>query len=74
MLPEDLKARAQQRAAERGMSLGELVRESLARDLETGTGIRRQSDSLFAAPAWEGETPEDLAAEHDRYLYRSLHR
>lgn len=69
MLPEGLKTRAQVRAAERGISLGDLVRECLAQGLEAPDAERRQSDPLFRPAVWSGDSPADLAEEHDRYLY-----
>jgi len=67
MLPPELKRRAIKRAKERGVSFGELVRESLSVIL---TGAPDTEDSLLADRAvYRGKTPRDLAAEHDRYLY-----
>lgn len=70
MLPRGLKARAQQRAHELGISLAELIRESLEKDLD-GVRVRtRAQDSLFReVPIYRGHAPEDLSAAHDRYLY-----
>lgn len=69
MLPEDLKARAQARAEERGISLGDLVRECLADGLDAPEAERRRSDPLFRPAVWTGDSPRDLAEDHDRYLY-----
>ena len=67
MLPQELKRLALKRARERGVSFGELVRESLSAVL---TGAPGAEDSLLADRAiYRGKTPRDLAAEHDRYLY-----
>ncbi len=68
MLPEDLKLRAQEIASRLGISLAELIRETLERRLDA----RRdwQDDPLFAeVPVFEGPVPPDLSREHDRYLY-----
>ncbi|HET6878852.1 MAG TPA: hypothetical protein VFI31_01780 [Pirellulales bacterium] len=68
MLPNDLRARAQRRARELGMSLGQFIRESLAAKL--GGGENEAEDPLFADDAaFAGEVPDDLARNHDRYLY-----
>lgn len=68
MLPERLKARAQERARELGVSLGELVRDSLEQRLDVPAD--RLQDPLFAeAPVYHGPAPKDLSEEHDRYLY-----
>jgi hypothetical protein len=70
MLPEDLKARAMLRARERGISLGELLRECLAATLHAPAGDDRAGDPLFAdAAVYGGAAPSDLARDHDRYLY-----
>jgi plasmid stability protein len=69
MLPAELKARAERRAYERGVSVGELVRESLENALEMGEE-RRIEDPLFKDQAvYKGKTPKDLAERHDKYLY-----
>lgn len=69
MLPADLRRRAFARARQRGVSLGELIRESLDASLP-GRGEARAQDPLFAdAATWEGKAPKDLAAAHDEHLY-----
>ncbi len=68
MLPADLKARAMRAARDRGISFGELLRRSLAAAVESPAPT--YDDPVFSDNAvFEGETPEDLAAEHDGYLY-----
>lgn len=70
MLPEDLKATAQRYARRQGMSLGDLIRESLQQRLLQETGESRTQDPLFADQAvFEGDAPGDLASRHDDYLY-----
>lgn len=69
MIPEALKVRAQLFARERGLSFGELVRECLERRLDREAGADHVGDPLFSAPPWTGDTPSDLAKDHDRYLY-----
>ena len=70
MLPQDLKARAMRRAHERGISLGELLRECLIGALNEPGGGDKAGDPLFADSAiYDGAAPSDLAKEHDRYLY-----
>jgi hypothetical protein len=64
MLPEGLKLRASERARELGISLGELIRESVERRLATGTSP--SEDPLFTAvPIFDGSVPPDLSEEHD---------
>jgi hypothetical protein len=68
MLPEDLKLRAQQAAGKLGISLAELIRETLERRLNARQD--RRDDPLFSeVPVYEGPVPQDLSEEHDRYLY-----
>lgn len=69
MLPDDLRNRALRRAEELGVSLGELVRESLDSLLNRS---RRPAadDPLFADNAvFRGESPDDLSENHDHHLY-----
>lgn len=69
MLPAELKARAERRAYELGVSFGELVRETLQSALESGPE-RRTEDPLFTDEAtYQGKTPKDMAKRHDEYLY-----
>lgn len=70
MLPADLKTRAQRRARDLGVSLGELIRRALEAELGHAADARRSADPLFADTAiFTGSTPPDLAARHDHYLY-----
>ena len=70
MLPSDLKTRAQRRAKEMGISLGQLIRQALESQLTESRADRRTADPLFAdSRVFSGEAPADLAADHDRYLY-----
>lgn len=72
MLPLDLKARAARAARERGISFGELVRRSLTATIEAPPTGAVNDDPLFADSAvYEGDTPADLASDHDGYLYGS---
>lgn len=69
MLPSELKARAERRAYEIGVSFGELVRETLESALANAED-RRSDDVLFRDEAvYRGKTPGDLAERHDEYLY-----
>lgn len=71
MLPPDLKHRAEYLAREEGISLAELVREALEARLAQGL----QRDPFFSDHNVFGGTdiPEDLAENHDKYLYDDLH-
>jgi hypothetical protein len=69
MLPAELRHRSARRARERGLSFGELVRESLSTELDR-KATPRAADPLFADRAvYKGRGPRDVAAEHDAYLY-----
>ena len=65
-LPAELKTRAETLARAEGVSLEELIRESLQMRLQKKTAER---DPLFARyRAFDG-APSDLAENHDKYLY-----
>ncbi len=71
MLPEDIKARAQERARQMGISLGEFIRESLEAFLGGREG-QRTPDPLFSDTAVSvRRVPRSLAARHDEHLYGS---
>jgi hypothetical protein len=74
MLPSDLRLRSHRRAKQRGLSFGQLVRESLSAELEReGAGANASDDPLFADRAvFKGSAPRDLAKEHDAYLYGNV--
>ena len=68
MLPQDLKARAELRAREQGLSLGELIRRSLRRTIEQPGTVAE--DPLFDDGAlYDGEVPASYVADHDDHLY-----
>ena len=69
MLPERLKAKAARRARTQGISLSELIRESLARSLARPGEAAGEKDSFLADNATFSGGPTDLARNHDRYLY-----
>lgn len=73
MLPEDLKRRAAKRARSEGVSLAELIRGALEEKLAA-------PKSWANDPLWKAlepidfppDTPTDLAARVDDYLYEIL--
>lgn len=70
MLPNDLKIRASNEAKKRQISLGQFIRESLKKSLNSANANSSVSDPLFCDNAvFNGETPEDLSVDHDTYLY-----
>jgi len=68
MLSEDLRRRALLRAKQKGISLGELIRDSLGAALP-GESYDAISDPLFEDVVFDGPGPADVSAKHDRYLY-----
>jgi hypothetical protein len=69
MLPEALKRAAQAHASQRGISLGELLRESLEHRLREQPPDRSR-DPLFLDRATYADTgAADTAERHDDYLY-----
>ncbi len=76
MLPDDLKVDATRHAREMGISLGELIRESLVNWLNRSDRPKVEDPLLADDAVFTDPVPHDLAAEHDRYLYgdgRDLH-
>jgi plasmid stability protein len=70
-LPDDLTDRAERSAAALGISLDDLIRDSLEAHLR-GSERPRSADPLFAdVPVYDGPHPSDLAERHDHYLYGS---
>jgi hypothetical protein len=69
MLPEDVKARAERRAKRLGISLAQLIRNSL--ELLLGDRVPGPGEDPFFADTavYAGRAPKDLAASHDRFLY-----
>lgn len=69
MLPESLHERALRRAREKGVSLGQLIRDCLTAEL-LGERVGSGGDSLLHDTAvHRGAAPKDTAGKHDRYLY-----
>ncbi len=69
MLPRTLKAKAEDAARRKGVSLGELIRQALAATLR-GSLRGKETDPLFADTAvYRGPVPSDTSAKHDKYLY-----
>lgn len=69
MLPESLHERALRHAHEKGISLGQLIRDCLTSTL-LGERVNEGGDSLLRDKAvYRGPAPKDTAEEHDRYLY-----
>ena len=70
MLPLTLKRRARSLAQRMGVSLSELIRESLEASLRGDRGAPGE-DPLYDDEIFEGPAPADLSTDHDAYLYGS---
>lgn len=66
MLPEDLRRNADREAKALGISLSELIRRRLA---ESEAEVEKGRPRFFSRQPWEGSGPDDIAANHDAYLY-----
>ncbi len=64
-VPADLHVRLTLHAKARGISVNELVRESL----ERAVASTRSDDPLFSDSAVYSDGPTDAATNHDGYLY-----
>ena len=70
MLPPELKTRASNQAKKMRISLGQYIREALQKSLDMENRSEVEDDPLFLDNAvFDSITPEDLASDHDRYLY-----
>jgi hypothetical protein len=69
MLPGELKAKAARYARKMKLSLGDVIRQSLA-DWLALPNHRPAKDPLLADEAvFDGPGEDDLSSDHDRYLY-----
>ena len=70
MLPPELKTRASNQAKKKNISLGQFIREALNKYLDSENKTPDQNDPFLGDNAvFRGETPHDLASNHDEYLY-----
>ena len=69
MLPLDLKRRTQELARQTGVSLSELIRESLEATLSDERGARSEDPLYVDDVVFSGDVPSDLSHRHDRHLY-----
>lgn len=72
MLPPELQRQAAKTARQRGISLGELVRQSLVR--ETAAVYLTEKDSFWATDEVFHSGQGDLAVNHDAELYGPIKR
>lgn len=70
VIPPELQAKAKRLAKDRGVSFAELVRTTLAAEVEA-KGNKRASvfDDLPDDPRRSRAAPSDAAENHDLYLY-----
>jgi hypothetical protein len=68
MLPEGLRRRALSRARQKGVSLGELIRDSLDAALPA-VSYDGDRDPLFEDVIYDGPAPADGSSKHDKYIY-----
>jgi len=66
LLPPELHRSAEREARESGISLSELIRRRLAPVKEHNP---EGQPAFFSRKPWTDSGPNDLAADHDRYLY-----
>jgi hypothetical protein len=72
LLPLDLKKKTEGIAREKGVSMGEYIRFLLDQSLthKSNSGLK---DSFFSDKAvYTAKAPNDLAKNHDSYLYGSV--
>lgn len=74
MLPSRLKNRAQALASRRGISIGELIRESLEEKLHLSKSESKAEEPFFKdTNFFDGDVPIDISEMHDRYLYDHIY-
>lgn len=69
MLPPELKHRAELRARDEGVSLGELVRRALEHAISAAAPNRRDDPLFSDREVFSGDAPPDVTRDHDRHLY-----
>ena len=70
MLPPDLKIRASNQAKKERISLGQFIRETLKKSLDSENRKPSDDDPLFLDNVvFSGISPKDTASDHDEYLY-----
>lgn len=74
MLPRELKERATREARARGVSLGELIRESLAGWLRGDAAATADDPLITDRAVFDGPIPADTSERHDELLYGPARR
>lgn len=70
MLPIDLKSKAQKIASKKGMSLGELIRESLEQRISRSKTLETSDPFFDDENFYTGDVPSSISSKHDDYLYK----
>lgn len=66
LLSQELKGQAELQARREGLSLSGLIRRCLSESIDSED---KQPAAFFSRQPWPGDTPVDLSARHDDYLY-----
>jgi len=69
VLPSRLKAMAVARAKDQGISFGELVRRAVEKHVQQAAGPQTGDPFWDNLTSYDIDSPTDLAARHDDYLY-----
>ena len=69
MLPQELKSEVLRKARRRGVSLGQLIRESLQENLARPAVPAREDSLLSDNTVFSGRVPKHFAERHDDFLY-----
>ena len=69
MLPSNLKNKAQAFASKKGISVGELIRESLEIALLQAKGALCMDPFFEDTHFFTGDIPNDLSANHDKFFH-----
>lgn len=69
MLPIELKIKAQNAADKIGISLGELIRESIEFYLVKKIEVIKEDPFFSDTSVYKGDVPSDGSIHHDDYLY-----
>lgn len=73
MLPENLKMLAAEQAKLQGITLGELIRTSLKKNLFSAKTSSEEDPFFKDRVFFKGSVPEDLSIKHDDALYGERH-
>ncbi|WP_045211404.1 hypothetical protein [Desulfonatronovibrio magnus] len=70
MLPRELKIWAASKSRKMGISLGQLIREALQKEIDSTEVSNGLQDCFYEDKAiYQGYSSPDFSAEHDEYHY-----